>query len=1208
MVLEGQLIYFTIEEEDQACMQSTEMSGDVTSRMESITSSENTGETNEIQSFVPLDSDFQFEVVKDEIDALCQSFQSLKVSCENRELILSCNTSEVIKSARDEIKNLISSVEVRTIEFSKVQADFLSSKESKYISDKLFGDLPEGKVILDIPRGFRLYALSTNLLDQAEAVLKNHLLHVSIKIKADEKEIVSSEPWKELLDKLMCKKDIKICFHDNNDDLIVSIVGFTEEVKKAKKECEDFLYQRKTVKEKLFLEDPILIENIDDLLKWFNLGEIPANVQISKATGQTVTLVGPRVEVEKTTFVLQKLKKKNVDILCINKYGATHYFNNQGKTLLDDTQKKFGCRVYLCDTENKAEGIQKADELGAKDGKDSNKKEVRKHASDNKETHKDGTSSSSQKEKNLVETQRPVLQLMLSFGNLENKKAKAMVASLLSTKPDLEAMNVTKGIKNKAGNKFSHLFSAVFGCQSSLQSGQHFPMEITGKSYSLDCDYVIFISCQTWNGPDGSSCKALKKGLSETLEYCQTKNLQSVAMSVIGPGKMLQYPPEAAARIIGEVVQSFVQRVPNTCVKKIELVIPTENESLYYVCRETLLEMNLDDRIRLCNEDGVIFHKISFGESSEVKIGNLSLALTYNDITKESTEAIVNSTNFSNWNKNTVAHAIFTAAGQHIIGAAQQGASREKVVMTVAGNLKCKYIMHCNCKQDIANISVLVKEIIIKCESVGLRSVAIPAIGTGECQFNAKTVAHDMIDSISTLSRTRNLTSLTAVRLVTFRPSIYYIFYSELKKLSRPVQDSSWNPLELLTLRLKDPWIPDNDAIKDLPTLQQPLQPPTTKLVIVTDQKAKVNEIKSFLERGFQNEVKYRKEQIEQPLLKTFSLEEIEMLFSVLNDQIEVGMILDRLKNYIFIEGSEKDVVDVTMNVHTNLSAIMTARLEMATKERAGLLVQWGYSDGKTSKPFTINVSQLLEDNYQARKSNVTINLENGEKTLVDLRAMKAVIEATKQKLTVIRRDLEAETQCPLHWDNMNGLLLKIVEVDPNSEEYETVKCNFNKTVNLPIKKIERIQNRYQHIAYMLRKHYITEKNGPCHVNEKNLFHGTAPQSCHSINYSGFSRSFAGQHAAAFGNGVYFAENASYSANQTYSPKDPNTGERFIYQAKVLVGRHTKGQSGMRHPPSRTQNDPFDYYDSLTDTIINPTMFVVFHDDQVYPEYLITFT
>ena len=93
--------------------------------------------------------------------------------------------------------------------------------------------------------------------------------------------------------------------------------------------------------------------------------------------------------------------------------------------------------------------------------------------------------------------------------------------------------------------------------------------------------------------------------------------------------------------------------------------------------------------------------------------------------------------------------------------------------------------------------------------------------------------------------------------------------------------------------------------------------------------------------------------------------------------------------------------------------------------------------------------------------------------------------------------------------------------------------------------------------------------------------------------------------ATMYGNGVYFALDASYSARSTYSPPDLN-GFRYMYLAKVLVGEYTVGRPGLLTPPPKDQ-DPTDTFDSVVDQIPDPGIFVAFYDWQCYPEYLITF-
>ena len=93
--------------------------------------------------------------------------------------------------------------------------------------------------------------------------------------------------------------------------------------------------------------------------------------------------------------------------------------------------------------------------------------------------------------------------------------------------------------------------------------------------------------------------------------------------------------------------------------------------------------------------------------------------------------------------------------------------------------------------------------------------------------------------------------------------------------------------------------------------------------------------------------------------------------------------------------------------------------------------------------------------------------------------------------------------------------------------------------------------------------------------------------------------------ATAFGRGVYFAKNASYSASDRYSTRDNISSYKHIFLAKVLTGKYAKGEYDFKEPPQRTSET--DLYDSCVDDPNDPCIFVTFFDSQAYPEYLITF-
>ena len=74
----------------------------------------------------------------------------------------------------------------------------------------------------------------------------------------------------------------------------------------------------------------------------------------------------------------------------------------------------------------------------------------------------------------------------------------------------------------------------------------------------------------------------------------------------------------------------------------------------------------------------------------------------------------------------------------------------------------------------------------------------------------------------------------------------------------------------------------------------------------------------------------------------------------------------------------------------------------------------------------------------------------------------------------------------------------------------------------------------------------------------------------------------------------------------TYSPRDSNYN-KHMFLVRVLTGEYALGCSTDIHPPPRSSSDDKDLYDSNVDDVQNPRIFVIFHDTQAYPEYLITF-
>lgn len=61
-----------------------------------------------------------------------------------------------------------------------------------------------------------------------------------------------------------------------------------------------------------------------------------------------------------------------------------------------------------------------------------------------------------------------------------------------------------------------------------------------------------------------------------------------------------------------------------------------------------------------------------------------------------------------------------------------------------------------------------------------------------------------------------------------------------------------------------------------------------------------------------------------------------------------------------------------------------------------------------------------------------------------------------------------------------------------------------------------------------------------------------------------------------------------------------------MFVALVLVGEYTKGRSDYVRPPPKGNSRSF--YDSCVNSETDPSIFVIFEKQQIYPEYIIDYS
>ena len=195
-------------------------------------------------------------------------------------------------------------------------------------------------------------------------------------------------------------------------------------------------------------------------------------------------------------------------------------------------------------------------------------------------------------------------------------------------------------------------------------------------------------------------------------------------------------------------------------------------------------------------------------------------------------------------------------------------------------------------------------------------------------------------------------------------------------------------------------------------------------------------------------------------------------------------------------------------------------------------------------------------------------------------------------------------------WGTTSGSTSQMVQLTATTDLEDFGQAsNLFKLPGRTLHNIYRVQNVTLFVQYMTEKRkmdqmYATQADFSV-SKELFLYHGTNRMNVENINANGFDRSYSGTNGTVYGKGAYFARDLSYSANDKFSPVDATSGHKFVYAARVLVGRFCQGTPNMQYLPNQESGISFD---SAVDNVAYPNVFVIFRDIRAYPSYLFEFS
>ncbi|XP_032400417.1 protein mono-ADP-ribosyltransferase PARP14 isoform X2 [Etheostoma spectabile] len=1115
----------------------------------------------------------KFELVEEEFSREMRAhYPDVKIILGSGMIILEGPDKEVQSGAK-KLDDLIKNVKEKRVRLCPALMTFIKSScaISKY--QARFQQSLRNPVSLEVVSDLVLSSLSSNALDEAEAAVQRDLTVANVPLQGAAAVPPDLDRVKEILMKAKNQENsrelrVEVSFIPGTATTMVQIVGYSENVNKLKEVLHDYQINQVVTQEVLNLPHPELLDCFDKILGMIGMKQTKVTLKASHFPYPCVLVSGPRCLVQETQQALNSaLASLTLDTLVLDGPGAQRYFQAEGKVGKELVETSFQVIVreqqgsITCPSSSSFT-VQPMPRL------------------------RSSTVGS------IVVNKTS---LKISLGSLVDEQVHVWVVPMLNRQ--LTSTKIGKSLLEKAGDAIKSKFD-IMAANCTLVPGGVLQVDAPP---SLCCSKLFFIECLPWDGVRGQSVKVLGNGLKKCLDLCVRLGLCSVAFPVIGPGIALKYPLREAIQVLTENIRQFGLSASSGSLSTIHIVIkpdyPDSEECYHDVYRHLSSNMNQGGQ--------AIFRSLTSDlDDITMTVGSgVKLQLVFGDITNEVTDAVVNSTDFVNFQNDGVCKDILTLAGPEVEAELRAAkVNQGDVFVSQAGLFPCEAIFHVCGYIDAVIIQQLMGRIVECCESYDLKSVAIPAICAGAGGLDPGVVASAILQGIKAATSSTPLYCLTDIRLVLIKINVFLAFKDEAKKMFSTAVINRV-PVPQLQQQQQQQQQPPLSVSADLSLLHISSASQQSVFRFLGLSRKDVDDAMAKLKDLYQGQCS----------TQTFKKEELEGLtqddMQILMQLVEThGLYVQNGQSgqgTLTVSGLKDGVNQVMQLINARLHGALRREVRVREEEDLYNRVSWcilGHSGNWERLPKTANHN--LENNDVAGG----IVDAQGLQWSVNLQRMEATGPLPGRTTKLKRLENPSDFTFPLYWDNMGAdESLKVVALQPSSAEYQRVKQDFKRTVHKTVLKIERLQNVHLRRAYEGQKKHLSDKNNQLGgAGEKLLYHGTTHDNCDSIKKTGFNRRFSGQNATAYGHGTYFAVNASYSANPTYSkPAADNSALMFV--ARVLTGIYTQGESNMMVPPPRSDQQPHDRFDSVVDKIDNPNMYVVFHDNQAYPDYLITF-
>ena len=573
------------------------------------------------------------------------------------------------------------------------------------------------------------------------------------------------------------------------------------------------------------------------------------------------------------------------------------------------------------------------------------------------------------------------------------------------------------------------------------------------------------------------------------LEECNKRTATTIAFPALCAG-ILGYPSEVVAKVMITTVQNYYQINATTCIKQVKFVLfkdtdyknfesflhhsvhtPTNLPSISSPhnvqssllmstlqhppsmsppkVKHNILSMSSLRRPpppqslpqKIHRPSSVSPHSLSLMDQSTTslhsvtssrifKTGDIKLEIVCGDITKDTSDVIVNTTQSDlQLATGTVSKTISQIAGPDM----QQTCSmyikehkqleEGKICITKAtGQLRCKMVFHIvapNNKKASA-LGQIISTCLYEADHNKLNSIAFPAIGTGGLSYNPTVAAQGICEAIIEFGQT-NPVHLKQVRIVVFQEDMLQAFVQKCIKLSTE-QAVPPKPSFLTQCISAMPFksVASKFSHKINPVMLVP-QTPTVQIRVY----AKSQEVVKEAEESLLSIIGQQFEPISFDNLYISNLQP-EQLLQLRQEAAKLNLVIEVKKetSQIKIRGRKDNVQQLKDIINTMLHEIEKTAMKIKASEREEQLkrdaseakifiqtkVKWQFlSSGNQYENYNPDLNYQMEQAYQLQKTHFTYTNNNLQQCTVyfNRNPMQEENNATRDVVNLQRIDIE---------------------------------------------------------------------------------------------------------------------------------------------------------------------------------------------------------